>query len=285
MNKFATTLLAALFALSGCNVISDMVHDDQVVAKAGGHKLYRSQLARYIPDDASREDSTRLAEQYINSWASEILFVRTAEQQLSKSEKDLSAELEEYRHSLLRYRYEQRYIQDRLDTAITQAQINEYYEAHREIYNLSRPILKLRFIDIMKDSQNREEIMGKLPATGGRELKDLDSLAYISSLRYMDKSQEWTDAAVLAREFGTDWETMLTHLKDNYIIFESEERGDVRAGYVFGIIRSGPAPVEFCAPSIRDNILSARKRDLLASLEQDLLTEAEKNKDFVKYSE
>lgn len=285
MKKCTVLLIAALVAFAGCNFVNDLVHDDQVVAKACGEKLYLSVLSQYIPDGVTSEDSTRLALQYINSWASDIIFKHTAEAQLSKEDKDVSKELEDYRRSLLRYRYEQRYITDRLDTVITDAHVNEYYEAHKESFTLSRPILKVRFVDLMKDSQNREEILGKLPAEGGSELEDLDSLVYIAAIRYIDNSDVWTDAGALAREFGTDYETMLSHLKNNYILLESEDRGDLRAAYVFQIIRSGIAPLEYCRPLIKDNILSARRRDLLTGLEQDLLTEALKKKDLVIYGE
>ena len=285
MKRMTIILFAALAAFCGCNMFNDLVHDDQVVAKACGEKLYRSELAKYIPGGISPEDSVRLAEKYIRSWASDILFENAAERQLGKAGKDVGKELEEYRRSLLKYRYEQQYISDRLDTAITDRQVLEYYDAHKESFTLPRPILKVRFISIVKDSQNRKEILAKLPSEGGSGKADLDSLAFITALRYIDNSSVWTDAGVLAQEFGTDYETMLTHLKDNYIIFESEERGDLRAAYVFSIIRKGTAPLEFCRPLICDNILSSRKRDLLINLEQELLTEAEKNKDFVTISE
>ena len=41
--------------LCSCNLISSIVHDDQVVAKVGGERLYRSELASYIPKGASPE--------------------------------------------------------------------------------------------------------------------------------------------------------------------------------------------------------------------------------------
>lgn len=274
--------IAVLLALPGCNIVNNLIHDDNVVAKAGGQKLYRSTLSSYIPDGMAPADSARLAQQYIRSWASEAIFLRQAERELSKAERDVSKELEEYRKSLLRYRYEQQYINDRLDTTITEAQIKEYYEAHKETFNLERPIVKMRFVSFFKDSPYREEIMDKLPAKGGSEQRDLDSLAYLSALRYIDHSAEWTDAAVLAREFGTDWETMLSQQKNNYIVIEGE---DVRAAYIFQSINKGVAPLDFCATVIRDNILSARKRGLLEKLEQDLLTVAEEKKDFVIYGE
>ncbi len=271
--------------LSGCNIINNLIHDDQVVAKAAGKKLYRSDLEKYIPDGVSPADSANMAEQYIKSWASNLLFTKKAQRELSKEEQDMDKELEEYRMSLLKYRYEQLYINARLDTSISKKQVEDYYKAHKESFTLARPILKVRYIHLMKDSQNREEIIDKLPARGGSEQEDLDSLAYISSIRYVDRADEWIDAGVLSREFLTDYETMLSHLKDNYIIMESEDRGDVRVAYVFAIIRSGTAPLDFCKPLIKDNIISARKRDLLIKLEQDLLTEAEEKKDFVMYGQ
>ena len=276
-------LSAACAILCGCNIVNSLVHDDQVVARVGGERLYLSELRSYIPAGTSPEDSTAIALQYINSWATEHLYLKTAESRLSKEEKNVDKELEAYRRSLLRYRYEQRYINDRLDTLITQQQLEDYYKTHAATLELQRPILKVRFVDIMADSPNYNEIIEKLSSEGGQALKDLDSLAYVSAPRFFDNSDTWMDAAVLAREFGTDWNTMLSKLKDKYIIFNYEDRGETRAAYVFSIQQKGQAPLEYCRNSIRDNILSERKRELLKNLEQDLLKNAQEKKDFVIY--
>ncbi len=283
MTRSCLFLTLACIALSACNVISSIVHDDQVVARVGSERLYRSELDKYIPGGSSPEDSAAIARQYINSWATGHLFQKTAEDRLSKEEKNVDKELEAYRRSLLRYRYEQRYIGDRLDTLITEAQLEEYYKAHAAALELPRPILKVRFVDIMSDSPNYDEILEKLPSEGGQDLKDLDSLAYVSAPRFFDSSDTWMDAAVLAREFGTDYSTMLGKLKDKYIIFDYDDRGETRAAYVFAIQYKGQAPLEYCRNTIRDNILSERKRTILDNLEQDLLKNAQDKKDFIIY--
>ena len=283
MNTRTLALAAVCAVICSCNIISSIVHDDQVVARVGSERLYLSELNNYIPDGSSPEDSAAIALQYINSWATEHLYLRTAESRLSKEEKNVDKELEAYRRSLLRYRYEQRYINDRLDTLITQQQLEEYYKSHTSTLELQRPILKVRFVDIMADSPNYDEIMAKLSAEGGQSLKDLDSLAYVSAPRFFDSSDTWMDAAVLAREFGTDWNTMISKIKDRYIIFNYEDRGETRAAYVFSIQQKGQAPLEYCRNSIRDNILSERKRELLKNLEQDLLKNAQDKKVFVIY--
>ena len=146
LNIFGVCLLVIVLPwLNSCKTITSFVHDGRVVAKIGNHKLYASDLNAYIPDSASPEDSTRLALQYINSWASDMAFIDVAEKELSKSEKNVDKELEDYRRSLLKYRYEQKYVNQRLDTAVTDAQIEKYYEAHIETFKLSLPIAKARF--------------------------------------------------------------------------------------------------------------------------------------------
>ena len=282
MKRIVSALLL-LAAFAGCNTLSSLVHDDQVVAKVGKYKLYRSQVASYLPDGLTPSDSANLSLQYIRSWATELLYLKVAEEQLSKGELDVTAELEDYRRSLLKYRYEQRYINDRLDTLITPEQLESYYTEHLAAFELERPILKVRYVDILKDAPACEAILKDLSSTDPQALERLDSLAFSAALRYFDSSDRWMDAAVLAREFGTDYATMLSGLENGRIEMRSQDRGDIRAMHVFDIRRSGPAPIEYCRDGIRDNILSQRKRDLLSKLEQDLLTDALDRKNFVIY--
>ena len=150
--------MIVLPALSSCKAISSFFSGDEIVAVAGFEKLYRSDLDRVLPKGIPAEDSTRLAMQYISTWASDIVYVSIAEEQLSKSEKDVTKELEDYRKSLLKYRYEQLYVNERLDTAVTDDQVQEYFEAHTDKFVLARPVVKARYLAIFSDSPAKEQI-------------------------------------------------------------------------------------------------------------------------------
>lgn len=285
MRTFPHLLAAAFLLLTplSCDVASSLVHDDQPVAKVGREKLYRSEVESMIPDMISPEDSAGIAEKYIRLWAMDRLYMKVAEEQLSKSEIDVSDELESYRRSLVRYRYEQRYLNDRLDTLITDAQIREYYLANQEDFELSRPLLKLRFVDVMKDSPDKDEILRLMSSDEYDELELADSLAGKSALRYFDNSDSWMDAGELSRYFGVSVEEMLDAMDEDMIVIEPEGRGDILAAYVCDMINSGTAPLEYCSPAIRDIILSNRKHELMASLERDLLEGALDSKQLVIY--
>lgn len=285
MRTFPHLLAAAFLLLTplSCDVASSLVHDDQPVAKVGREKLYRSEVESMIPDMISPEDSAGIAEKYIRLWAMDRLYMKVAEEQLSKSEIDVSDELESYRRSLVRYRYEQRYLNDRLDTLITDAQVREYYLANQEDFELSRPLLKLRFVDVMKDSPDKDEILRLMSSDEYDELELADSLAGKSALRYFDNSDSWMDAGELSRYFGVSVEEMLDAMDEDMIVIEPEGRGDILAAYVCDMINSGTAPLEYCSPAIRDIILSNRKHELMASLERDLLEGALDSKQLVIY--
>ncbi|HIQ84641.1 MAG TPA: hypothetical protein IAC86_02445 [Candidatus Cryptobacteroides excrementigallinarum] len=276
----AVASMLLLTAVS-CDMASSLVHDDQPVARVGKENLYRSEIEGRIPGMMSPEDSAGFAERYIRLWAMDRLYADVAEKQLSKSELDVSAELESYRRSLLRYRYEQRYLNDRLDTLISDRQISDYYEAHEADFTLREPLMKIRFVDIMKDSPDLDEILALMSSDGHGDLARADSLARVSALRYFDNSGSWMSASDLARYFGTSASEMLDAMDEDMIIIEPENRGDILAAYVCDMVESGTAPLEYCTPVIRDIILSNRKHELLAALERDLLDEALDSKQFV----
>lgn len=268
-------LLTALAMLTSCEFISGIIHDDEVVAKLGNRKLYKTELDAFIPNGVSAEDSTNLALQYINTWATEQLFSDIAQQQLSKEEQDVSAELEDYRRSLLKYRYEQRYVNERLDTVVLSQEIDDYYHSHEDLFVLDVPIVKARFLDIMQDSPNLELIKDKMCSSKIEDLEMADSLAYSSALRYEDGSDKWVDMVTFARNFGTDYGTLLSKAGKDGFIEIPDERGDVKIAYICEMQRVGElAELDYCEDRIKDIIISTRKQTLLSDLERELLSDA-----------
>ncbi|MBQ2965489.1 MAG: hypothetical protein IJE11_00555 [Bacteroidales bacterium] len=279
--RITAILGIVLPALMSCRAISNFLHDDEVVAEVGTEKLYRSDLDAVIPKGTSPEDSTRLAMQYINTWASDLIYVSIAEQQLSKADRDVSAELEDYRKSLLKYRYEQLYVNERLDTAVSDENIEAYYEKHQDKFVLGRPLVKARYLRIHTDSPGLEPIRKKMGSSEVDDLVEADSLAFSAAMRFAAWNNEWIDVSVLAREFGMSYESMLGLMKDGWIR-QDDTLGVTSLAYVAEIMNKGElAPIEYSTPQIRDMILSARKQTLITVLEQDLLNEARENGQFV----
>ena len=276
-------IIIVLPSLSSCRAISSFLKGGEVIAEVGSEKLYRSDLNAIIPKGISQEDSTYLAKQYINTWAAEMVFLGIAEEQLSKTEKDVTKELEDYRKSLLKYRYEQLYVNERLDTAVSDDLVEEYYNSHQEKFVLSRPLVKARFLSISEDSPAKDQIRKRMASGEVEDLIEADSLAYSSAYKFTTWSDAWVDVTVLAREFPMDYETMLSQVKNKWIE-KVDTLGVARLAYIQDMMKKGEiAPLEYSAQTIRDIIISARKQSLISTLEQDLLNDARDNGKFVIY--
>ena len=282
-------VLIALAAASACQMVhrvSDTAAElfgDAVVARVGEHRLMRSELAAYIPAGVSSEDSLALAQSYIKSWAEELIFLDMAEKHLSAEEKDVTKDLEDYRRTLLKYRYEERYINDRLDTLISDEEVRNYYRAHMDKFLVERPLLKVRYMIIPADSRSIKTIKELMSSDDAMDAIAADSLAFTAALRYVDSSDAWMDAILLARDLGTDEVSMMSALRNRTIEFKGDD-GLLRVAYVVDMVQKGsPAPLDYCEERIKDILLSARKHELVGGLERDLLNDALAKGKFVIY--
>ena len=263
-------------------MINSFIRKETVVAEIGKHKLYAEDLSKFIPSGISEEDSTKLALQYINTWASSILFMDTAEKELPTQELDVSEELEDYKRSLLKYRYEQQYVNQRLDTVLTEEQIKSYYDRNIDRFKLDAPIVKANFVRISKSSPHLSK-MKKMLAFSGEETNVGDSLAYSSAISYTDFGKMWIPAATAAKECNTDVSTMLSGLRQGY--FENEDHnGNMNIIYILERKNAGETgPVEYYREWIKDILLSVRKKALLTGLERDLIERARSEGSLVIY--
>ena len=278
-----TIIGIVLPTFSSCRAISNFLRNDEVVAEVGHERLYRSDLDQMIPKGVSPEDSTRLARQYINLWASDLVYVTIAEEQLSKAEKDVTKELNDYRKSLLKYRYEQLYVNERLDTSVSDDKVQEYYQQHKDAFILRRPLVKARYLCIHTDSPALKQIRKKMSSSEVSEVIEADSLAFSTAMEFVTWDNDWVDVTTLAGKFDVDYKTLLSAVKDKWVRMD-DALGVTDLAYISDIIREGEqAPLEYVTPQIKDFIISSRKQELISSLERDLLNDARENGKFVIY--
>ena len=68
-------------------------------------------------------------------------------------------------------------------------------------------------------------------------------------------------------------------------IEQKDTTGYLKLAYIPEMIGKGrQAPVDYCAPMIKDMIISARKQALISGLERDLLNDARENGNFTIYA-
>lgn len=287
MRRWISSLLAivvALPSLVSCKAVSSIFDDGRVIAKVGQHKLSRSEVATLVPPGTSPEDSLRLVMQYINSWASDLVYADIAEAQLSKQEKDVTRELEEYRKALLKYRYEQRYVNERLDTSVTLGEVEAYYDAHKQDFIAEVPVVRARFMRISADSPHIETIKKKMSSDNIDDIVEADSLAGSSADRYTAYGDRWVAVTEVAKDFGKDYGSLLSLMRNSFIQVKDTDYDKLNVAYIRDFIAAGePLPVEYCEAEIKGILVGIRRHRLVTDLEQELLEDAREKGKFVIY--
>lgn len=276
-------VVVLLAAVTGCKYFQDIIHNEPLAAKVGTHELTLSALKEAIPAGLSPEDSAAFAQQYIETWARDFLLMDMAESGLSDSEKDVTTELEDYRRTLLKHRYEQKYIAEHLDSLVTREEIEEYYAANREKFRLQNPVVKAYYFNISPRSKDLQTIRTGLTSNKPEQREEADTLMRSATMRFVDYSTGWVDAYVLAREFNTDVVTLLSSRKKDWVELP-DGLGHDNIAYLIDYVPDGSyAPVDYCAKRIEDIILSARKHALSIEFEKKLLDDARENNQFILY--
>lgn len=276
--------LAVLCSMS-CKMISQIIHDGDVLARVGKEKLYKETVEPLVPRGLSVEDSLAFINRYAQAWVEDEVYAQQAQARLGKDVKDIQEQVARYRRSLLKYRYEQEYVAEKLDSLVQDDEIAAYYDAHKQDLKISYPIVKAIYVRMLPDSPNADAVEKELFPKKNASSDKLDSLVFASAERYTDFGGEWVEIMALAREFSLDYGTLIASMKDSKIDITDAD-GKRHLAKVTGYMKAGSVPpVEYCKEKIRDVIVSARKKALLNCLEQELLEDAREQGLFEIYQE
>ena len=103
-------------------------NDDKIVATVYDKVLYQSDLQSIMYEGISYNDSIVRTKAFIDNWIRRQLLIHQAEENIDKSELDFSRQVEEYRNSLIIYKYETIMIEKNLDTVVSDEEIAKYIE-------------------------------------------------------------------------------------------------------------------------------------------------------------
>lgn len=281
MKKLIAAIIISL-SVGSCELVDRLFYDD-VVAKVGKSVLYRSDVEKFIPDGISAEDSLNMVHSYIDSWATDQLLLSMAEKQLSKSKRDVSRELEDYRRSLLVYRYEKQYIHERIDTSVSDAECENYYRNNIQSFNTNVSLIQCVYVKISTDSPNYSIIRTLMLKNDAESQERLDKLCYVSAEKYTDYQGRWVPLTEIAQEIRMDLSQCEDELLRNKYIANVDNKMAYLVVPVQRVLKGGTAPYEYCADQIREIIISKRKQVLIKELEQNLLQDAYNNNKLVIY--
>ncbi len=259
---YSNLILVSILILVGCD--SGRV----VVAEVGGKVLYDTDIPSIFPEGTSYEDSLSLLKTYTNSWVRKQLILSEAETNLKDNEKDVASQLEDYRASLLIYRYEQDYVNRNMDTLVTQEEIQTFYEENKENLKLSNPLAKAIFIKVVTSSSSLKEIQALYRSKDEDNIRELAELCLQVAEKYDSFNDQWVDFSVITKLLPQSSSAYESIVQKQKYIEDTDDKYTYLVGIKEYIPRGGYAPIDYEYKVIRSIILNTRRQKLLSELEQ-----------------
>lgn len=275
MIKRAAYIVFLAFIGASCSLFTE----DEPVAKVGDHVLSMKELSGYIPNYLDKKDSALWADDYVKKWVQRELLLLKAEEKLSVESKDVSKELEEYKNSLLIFRYKNMLVREKLDTTVSESSIRDYYNEHRESFILNKNIVKAIYIKIPVQVSNPDNIKDLCLSENKEKQEKLTSYCMSYAKAYDRFNDQWVSADLVLKNLPDEIKDQNQFLERNRY-FESTDMNYYYIVCVRDYRLSGQvSPVEYVQNDIRNLILSKQKMEFLKQIEKDTYKEGvDKNK-------
>ncbi|GAA4274491.1 hypothetical protein GCM10022258_37870 [Aquimarina gracilis] len=257
----------------------------ETVARVNETYLYKEDIKDLVPENTSKEDSTNIVNNYINSWATRQLFIDQAKRNLTEEElKEFDELVENYQSTLYINAYKNAVINKSIDMEVTKEDLESYYNQNLENFNLNEELVKIRYLhlppkygDIVATQRqlNRfnEEDVDELT------LKKEEYVAYsLNDSTWVKLDQVLNKIPILKKQ---DRSKLLRsgkymQLRDSTGVFMVKIKDVLK--------RKEQAPLEYIKPTIRQIILNKRKLELVKKIEKDITKDAVENKQFEVYN-
>lgn len=171
MNSPAVLIIAAalLMALSGC---SDDPAETEHVARVGDQVLTEADVSDALQSMETRLDSVHARQQIIEQWITDALLYREAQRRNLSGDPAVQRRLREQQQEVLINELTNR-LYDSFSPEPSSAEIQRYYERHREQLRLRQPFVRIRYLTTTNINTAREV---------RTELAELDDSATADSL-------------------------------------------------------------------------------------------------------
>ncbi|WP_146066622.1 hypothetical protein, partial [Candidatus Venteria ishoeyi] len=265
----AFVMLISLFASSSCQQNQEQNHR-KIVAQVQDHVLYWDEVKEFIPDYSSGDDSSQIVGGFVKEWVLHKLKLRMAEQNLETAQKDLSKELEDYRSSLLIYKYEQEYIKQNLDTFISDEDLKSYYEGFKPELLLEKPVVKCAYVILPLEAPDYFSFKTKFRYNYDKKLAEINSYCEANAEAYFHQEEDYLYFDELRKRLPLKTDIPENFLKYNRFV----ELEDDKYKYLVNIfdykLKSDIAPLNIVKNEIRSILLNKRKIKLIRNLEESI---------------
>ena len=257
---------------------------EEPIARVNDNFLFFSEIQESLDENMSQNDSMLAVYNAINNWASKKLLYEKAIFNLSNSKQnELDQLVRSYESDLYISNYEKEWLKTRVDTIVSNDQLQSYYNDNKNKFRLRQDILLARFIELPIENFNKNQIVRSF-----RRLNFQDKI-YLDSISLQFKSSFINDSVWLRPELFFNKFKIENKIKYNRYLrkksfFEIKDLESLYLVYISDILRKNDyAPMSYVKPTLVQILLNKRKLEMKKQLKTDILKQGISENNFEIY--
>ncbi|MCW3125865.1 MAG: hypothetical protein JWO03_1523 [Bacteroidetes bacterium] len=268
-----TIILCSIAAIGLCATVSckffgrkSPTQGEIVLARANNDYLYLSDMAG-LTKNMSAKDSIAFIANYSESWVRRRLLLKKAEENVPYDELGIDKKVEDYRQSLLLYEYEKELINQKLDKAVNDDEIQEFYDKNKEKFTLESDIYDLQYVEIHIDAPDLDKMRPVIlnPKTDD-DINKREGYCKVYAQTYSFADSNWMAASAVLKKFpisSADLKTLSTGGR----FMEYKNNKNAYFLYVKTVRHQGePSPLEFIRNQIKEVVFNKKKVVLIQKI-------------------
>jgi hypothetical protein len=275
-------VLAGLMSITACTTLENR-NREKPLARVYEKNLYPSDIQDIFPENISHSDSIILLQNFVDKWVKKQLILQKAELNLTDEQKDVRQQIDEYRSSLLIYKYEQNLIAQKLDTMISQEEVQAYFDENPSNFSLDDHIIKCLFIKLPINAPELYRVRQLYRSEREEDIQQLETYCYQYAVKYDYFNEDWVPFENITRELPSEVRNPERYLRYNRYI----EQQDSLYRYLVNIreyqLAGTVAPLPYVEGRIKTIILNKRKVAFIRDLENNIYMDALNKGDFTVY--
>lgn len=266
-------LIPFLFLLCACKG-GQNDGDTEVLASVGEKVLKRSDITTIIPKGISSSDSLFMAESFVKKWVKDALVYEVALSNLGDEKAEINKLVEDYRESLVRYRYQERLLREKLTADIRESDKLNYYEENQKKFILDKSLIKGLFLKIPADAPGVSDVKSWYKQTNVDALEKIEKYSVQNATLYDYFYDRWVDFDAIMENIPLRVSDPNAFLKANKFV----EVADSSYYYLLNISEYLPsgsvAPYDYANARIIEMLINQRRMDFIRKFEEDLYNDA-----------
>lgn len=267
-------IFCGLIGLSSCTK-NVTIQQKGTLVKVNERTLTKEDVLSVLPKNISSADSLLWAESYIKQWVKDNLVYDVALQNLSDdSWAEIDRLVDSYRRSLVRYRYQEQLVHERLSVNITDEEKRKFYDENQDQFELDHSLIKGLFLKIPIDAPNLNEVKKWYRSTSEASIEKIEKYSVQNAVVYDYFYDKWVSFDEVLKNIPIQVTNENEFLQTHSFV----ETADSSYCYLLNIeeyaAKGEIAPFEYASTQISDMLVNQRKIQFLKSFEEELYNDA-----------